>query len=483
MCGTALVLVLLSTVYHVSSTPTVAVPHHVRSTRVPTASQQEWMDLEVGGIINYGIGMPGAPWVPNGTVCCCGKTAPPARYFNSRANMTSWVETLQLMGAGYSVFTASGGCGFLMWNTSTRLPDGTMYNYTVRESQLAGHDVLREYMEAMRGGGVRPGLYFQLAYDYWLGWQHGKMAPNGEGAPKLTPSQFFAVSQSLLGEVWGGYGDYTELWFDGGLQGWPKDAADGVRKLLSKLQPNAVAFQSPLTVNAVRWIGNEAGKAPLPNWINAAGALDYGHGSATGTVVAPAEADTPVSNGTSIWWWSPKVKVKTLAELAEEYDDTVGHSANMLIGLLVDYTGNIPDDQRLRLAEFGSWVRKCYGSPTARRQGVLAAGDVVVPLPRTPIDRIWLREDLRNGEDVTLFSVELLDSSSTPLNVTWVVNRTRTATNPTYTSSSVGNKRIVKLASPVAEAGYLRVTTLASLSPFPRWREIAAFAASPCTTR
>lgn len=76
-----------------------------------------------------------------------------------------------------------------------------------------------------------------------------------------------------------------EIWFDGGYE---KDIKDNLTGLLNKLQPNATAFNGyvrkflywhtyPVTCdhdflrqgiskNAIRWIGNEMGNAPDPNW-------------------------------------------------------------------------------------------------------------------------------------------------------------------------------------------------------------------------
>ena len=112
---------------------------------------------------------------------------------------------------------------------------------------------MRDYVSAMRAGGIGTGVYFQLFYDYWGGYLHGKQQPNGVGAPKLTAAEYFDVAIQQLEEVWGpAYGNHTELWFDGGLVGWSAPAVAKVSALMAKLQPNAVAFQGPTTSNAVR---------------------------------------------------------------------------------------------------------------------------------------------------------------------------------------------------------------------------------------
>jgi hypothetical protein len=213
---TLLLAVVLST-YSPSATTafhTRWVPH-ARHIAAPSAAQLAWMDLELGGNICFGIGAPGAPWYsPLDHNCCCNLTAPPASAFNSTPNLRQWVSALRAMGAKYSVLPASGGCGYALWPSRARFPDGTRYNYSVWKSpRLGTSDIMRDYVLEMRAGGIGTGVYFQLYYDYWAGFLHGKMQPNGPGAPKLTAQQYFDLAIKQLEEVWGDYGNHTELWY------------------------------------------------------------------------------------------------------------------------------------------------------------------------------------------------------------------------------------------------------------------------------
>ena len=101
--------------------------------------------------------------------------------------------------------------------------------------------------------------------------------------------------------------------------GWSDSAVNKVSQLMHKLQPNAVAFQGPTHTNAVRWIGNENGHAAAPNWIASRSSMANGRGDLNGTVVSPAEVDTPFATGQSIWWWAPGQTFKSLRELQIEY--------------------------------------------------------------------------------------------------------------------------------------------------------------------
>jgi hypothetical protein len=145
------------------------VPHpSMGPTARPTAAQLAWMELELGAMINYGIGMPNAPWAPPNTTCFGNFSAPPAALFNSTPDFAQWTRAFEALGAKYSVIAASGGCGYALWPSRARFPDGTAYNYSTAQSPLLGtSDIMRSYVDAMQGAGIGTGVYFQLEYDYW----------------------------------------------------------------------------------------------------------------------------------------------------------------------------------------------------------------------------------------------------------------------------------------------------------------------------
>lgn len=69
---------------------------------------------------------------------------------------------------------------------------------------------------------------------------------------------------------------------------------------MAQLQPQAIAFNGyGLTPNPARWINNEAGEAPDPNW--STGTNDGG-GDPDSSVFCPAECDTTLQNQDR-WFW------------------------------------------------------------------------------------------------------------------------------------------------------------------------------------
>jgi alpha-L-fucosidase len=72
----------------------------------------------------------------------------------------------------------------------------------------------------------------------------------------------------------------------------------------------------------------------------------------------PVEADTPLRR--LHWFWHPndESSLKSLPELLDTYDKTVGRGAQLMLGLAPDNRGLLPDDDVARLKEFGDALRK-----------------------------------------------------------------------------------------------------------------------------
>ena len=70
--------------------------------------------------------------------------------------------------------------------------------------------------------------------------------------------------------------------------------------MVAKLQAHAIIFNgNGLTVNSARWIGNERGDAPYPNW--STGVSSDG-GDPDSPIFCPAECDTTLQLFDR-WFW------------------------------------------------------------------------------------------------------------------------------------------------------------------------------------
>lgn len=101
------------------------------------------------------------------------------------------------------------GCGFDLWPSNVSFPaalGGGLYNYTVRESPFK-RDIVREFVDAARAAGIRPGIYYIVNNNILL-----------ERVFNATAAEKEEVILGQLREIWSSYGELVELWFDGGTQ-------------------------------------------------------------------------------------------------------------------------------------------------------------------------------------------------------------------------------------------------------------------------
>jgi alpha-L-fucosidase len=99
------------------------------------------------------------------------------------------------------------------------------------------------------------------------------------------------------------------------------------------------------------------------------------------------EADTPLRK--LHWFWHPndEPSLKSLAELLDIYDKTVGRGAQLMLGLAPDRRGLLPESDAARLEELGAALRKrAAGNLVAEH--AIRTGEVAAALDGDP-DTFW----------------------------------------------------------------------------------------------
>jgi hypothetical protein len=202
----------------------------------------------------------------NGDPCCdagnwdvkasyaAGKTADPATFQPALLNTTQWMESITALGANIAILTAKHGCGFTLWPTDAKLPDGSPYGYSVGTKETPGvfqRNVIREFVDAAEVAGVGYGFYYSIMKNFFL--CHSFSGTNSctetvlPGQHNFTAEQYDDVVRTQVTELWTEYGNLTEIWVDSGLGEFGP--------LMVKLQPQAVG--TPL--NPTGWCGTESG--------------------------------------------------------------------------------------------------------------------------------------------------------------------------------------------------------------------------------
>lgn len=81
------------------------------------------------------------------------------------------MESVTGLGANIAILTAKHGCGFTLWPTKSKLPDGSPYGYSVGSTDHTGvfqRDVLREFVDAANRNGVGYGFYYSIMKSFYL---------------------------------------------------------------------------------------------------------------------------------------------------------------------------------------------------------------------------------------------------------------------------------------------------------------------------
>jgi alpha-L-fucosidase len=425
----------------------------------PSPQQVAWQDLEIGVLIHFGPNtFMDREWGDG--------NADPKVFNPTQLDAEQWVLAAKSAGAKYLVMVAKHHDGFCLWPTART-------DYSVKNSpwKSGKGDVVREVEQAVRKHGLKFGIY---------------LSPWDRHEPSYKNNAAYDVFyRRQLAELITRYGDLTELWLDGaGSEGHVYDF-DSYVKELRTYQPNTLIFADTgfLSYGDIRWVGNEAGHAPEEVWnvIDRLGYLRW----------RPVEADTPLRE--HHWFWHPndEKNLKPLKKLVDLYHESVGHGAQLMLGLAPDDRGLLPDSDVTRLRQFGEALSHAYKRNLA--QGAVIASDSKTPAEnaidgnpdtswsapadarsailqlsyKTPIvfDRSVLMESLNNGQLIHKYDIQIRRGTE------W-----RTIAGGT----SVGHRKIDRY--PKVSASEVRLRILAAAGS-PRIREFQLFDGSAIDAR
>ncbi|MGE0001032.1 MAG: alpha-L-fucosidase [Fimbriimonadaceae bacterium] len=318
-------------------------PHIARP--VPSARQLAWHDLGHYAFVHFGPNtFTGKEW---------GEGLEDPKVFAPTALDTDqWCRTFKEAGMSMVVVTAKHHDGFCLWPSKHS-------NHTVRESGWKGGkgDVLRELSRSCEKHGLKFGVY---------------LSPWDRNHPAYGTEAYNDVFVGMLREVLTGYGEVSEVWFDGAngegpngkrqVYDWPRYVAT-----VRELAPLACIFSD--AGPDVRWAGNEQGTIAETNWHtidnskHSPGRADTAllqTGQADGPDWIPGECDVSIRPG---WFWraGENGRVKTADELMGIYLASVGRGANLILNVPPDTRGLIHENDARVLRTFGKLLRARYG--------------------------------------------------------------------------------------------------------------------------
>ena len=403
----------------------------------PTRAQAEWHDCELGMFVHF------APntWLDQEY----DDLSKPLREINpQKLDTEQWADVAASMGAKYLVFVAKHVGGFCWWQTDTT-------DYGARQIPWRGGkgDLMADLAASCRKRGIHLGVYLSPADRHFGVGVGGKADDPGKQAA------YEKVFRQQLTELLSRYGEIKEVWFDGSL-------VFEVGDILQKHAAGAVVFQGPQA--SIRWVGNEDGTAPYPAW-NAVkfgrkpwGVYTAADGDPDGDRWLPNECDARMRN---TWFWRTDNlgTLKTVDQLMDMYEKSVGRGAVLLLNNTPDPSGLIPGPDAQRSAEFGAEIKRRYGTAVIDTAGTGTNLAMILSAPHR-IDATIVMEDIAQGERVRAYAID------GRVNGEWKLLAQGTA---------VGHKRIDKF-EPV-EVTELRLRIAASVAR-PVIRKFAA-----CTTQ
>jgi alpha-L-fucosidase len=369
----------------------------------PAPYQVAWQDLEFGVILHFSTNtFLDREWGDG--------TASPAVFNPAQFDPDQWMRAIRDGGAKYVVLVAKHHDGFCLWPTQQT-------DYSVRSSPWKDGkgDVVGEVAKAARKYGLRFGVY---------------LSPWDRHEPKYKDAAAYDTYYNAeLEELASNYGDLVEFWLDGAgsaghVYNFPK-----IIETLRTYQPDTVVFADTglFEYGDARWVGNEAGVVDYENW----NVIDR-HGYRRWR---PVEADTPLRK--QHWFWHPNDEgsLKSVEELLDTYDRTVGRGAQLMLGVAPDNRGLLPDSDAKRLVEFGAALRRraehnlaLLHEPTDAETAAALDGDadtfwsapvgsnhaaleMVFPKP-IAFDHAVTMEWLNDGQHVEKYAIEAWDEKA-----------------------------------------------------------------------
>ena len=235
---------------------------------------------------------------------------------------TRWAALAAEAGMKYVVLTTKHHEGFCLWDSQA-----CQFNAT---RSAAKRDLLGEFVEAVRGEGLKVGLYYSLGDwfnpDWALGWK----------GDTESRERFMAYTHSLVRELMTGYGKVDILWYDLPQCYSPSEwRSVELNAMARSLQPQILINNRALTTEDFRTPEQHVTAAPKGR---------------------PWEACMTLNDN---WGFCPGDKnYKSSREVVLNLANAAAAAGNLLLNVGPDGQGAIPDESATILRRVGGWLRE-----------------------------------------------------------------------------------------------------------------------------
>jgi alpha-L-fucosidase len=278
----------------------------------------------------------------------------PSLFNPTQLDCRQWAETAKSAGMKGLILTTKHHDGFCLWPSKYT-------GHSVKNSPWKNGkgDVLREFVEACREFGIKPGFY---------------LSPWDRNHKDYGRPEYITYYRNQLTEILSNYGELFEVWFDGanggdGFYGGARETRTIDRAvyygweetfdIVRKLQPDASMFSD--AGPDIRWVGNEKGfvstetswmtfdsEERYPGFTGFADLNILSNGERNGKNWVPPECDVSIRPG---WFYhdSENDKVKSPEELVDLYFNSIGRGGNFLLNLPPDRRGLVHENDMTSL--------------------------------------------------------------------------------------------------------------------------------------
>ena len=398
----------------------------------PTKQQLAWHEKEFYLFMHFG---------PNTfTNLEWGKGSEDPNVFNPTAiDCNQWASIAKASGAKGIIITAKHHDGFSLWPSK-------FSKHTVRESKWMNGkgDVIKMLSEACKKAGIEMGVY---------------ISPWDRNHPQYGTEAYNDIYIQTMKELLTGYGNLTELWWDGANGEGP----NGKKQVydFTRFKDSAMSYQPNIFIFSdigphIRWVGNENGLINETNWnlLDTAGfkrgegapANDtLNRGNFNGKNWIGAEADVSIRKG---WFYHEEEDstVKSGKTLFNLYLNSVGHGGNLLLNVPPNRKGLIaPQDsaalmdfRKIREAAFKTNLFKSAITKNNKNEIDITTAALVT------INSIQLQEQIKFGQRVIRFEIYAGDKEADMKKIA--------------SSTTIGRKKIIQFPSVTAKHFKVKIT-------------------------
>ena len=412
----------------------------------PTKQQLAWHEKEFYLFMHFG---------PNTfTNLEWGKGSEDPNVFNPTAiDCNQWASIAKASGAKGIIITAKHHDGFSLWPSKYS-------KHTVRESKwMDGKgDVIKMLSEACKKAGIEMGVY---------------ISPWDRNHPEYGTAAYNDIYIQTMKELLTGYGNLTELWWDGANGEGP----NGKKQVydFTRFKDSAMSYQPNILIFSdigphIRWVGNENGLINETNWnlLDTAGfkrgegapANDtLNRGNFNGKNWMGAEADVSIRKG---WFYHEEEDstVKSGKTLFNLYLNSVGHGGNLLLNVPPNRKGLIAPQDSAALMDFRKIREAAFKTNLFKNAVIKNTKNEIEICLTTPvtINSIQLQEQIKFGQRVIRFEIYAGDKEADMKKIagSTTIGRKKIIQFPTTTAKCFKVKIIETKATPImgAVAGY-----------------------------